>query len=202
MIISHKYKFIFIKTVKTAGTSIEVYLSNLCGEDDMLTPIYPHVEPHRARNHSEQGFGRHMGVREAKKLLPAHIWNNYYKFCVERNPWDKTLSHYHMLKHRSEVPLSLDDYLSSNNFPHNLARYTDTDGRIMVDKVIRYENLAGGLQEVFNRLSVPFKGDLGVNAKSEYRTDKRSYTEVLDKNQAAIIADNFSKEIIAHGYQF
>src|SRR5437762_6689028 len=41
MIISHKHKFIFIKTVKTAGTSLEVFLSQHCGPDDVLTPFAP-----------------------------------------------------------------------------------------------------------------------------------------------------------------
>ncbi|MEL6382956.1 MAG: chondroitin 4-O-sulfotransferase, partial [Cyanobacteria bacterium J06626_18] len=31
MIISHEYKFIFLKTRKTAGTSIEIALSKFCG---------------------------------------------------------------------------------------------------------------------------------------------------------------------------
>ncbi|NEO99049.1 MAG: sulfotransferase family 2 domain-containing protein [Symploca sp. SIO2E9] len=39
MIISHKYKYIFLKTTKTAGTSIEISLSRFCGKDDIITPI-------------------------------------------------------------------------------------------------------------------------------------------------------------------
>ena len=37
MIICHEHKFIFIKTRKTAGTSIETALSMFCGESDSLT---------------------------------------------------------------------------------------------------------------------------------------------------------------------
>lgn len=39
MIICHKYKFIFLKTRKTAGSSVEIALSRLCDEKDIVTPI-------------------------------------------------------------------------------------------------------------------------------------------------------------------
>ena len=39
VLISHKYRFIFIKTRKTAGTSVEIALSRFAGERDVITSI-------------------------------------------------------------------------------------------------------------------------------------------------------------------
>ena len=47
MIISHDYKFIFLKNRKTAGTSIEIALSKFCGPNDVITPISPEDEATR-----------------------------------------------------------------------------------------------------------------------------------------------------------
>lgn len=55
MILSHKHKFIFIKTVKTAGTSIEVDLNQIFGRTDIATPISPHIEEHKPQNF-KRGF--------------------------------------------------------------------------------------------------------------------------------------------------
>jgi len=39
MIVSERHKFVFIKGMKVAGTSIEMALSLLCGPDDIITPL-------------------------------------------------------------------------------------------------------------------------------------------------------------------
>lgn len=44
MIISHAHKFVFTKTKKTAGTSIEIELSRFCEDQDIITPISPDDE--------------------------------------------------------------------------------------------------------------------------------------------------------------
>ena len=229
MILSHKYKFIFIKTAKTAGTSIEVFLSKHCGPTDILTPIEPPVEGHQPRNYlgfispipeilnrpgkffsalqnsiaSREKFYRHMPASEVQKRVPAEVWNRYFKFCVERNPWDKVLSHYHMHAAREGGSLTLDEYLTRGRFPINYFRYTDRSGtKIIVDRILRYENLLAELGDAFSQLNIPFDGTLGITAKSEYRTDRRPYQQVFNDEQRRIVEKAFAKEIELHGYRF
>ena len=248
MILSHQYRFIFIKTAKTAGTSIEVFLSKQCGPKDIVTPIAPPVEGHQPRNYegvinpvpeilkrpgklfsalrqtitNRQKFYNHIPAREIKNRVPADVWNSYFKFCVERNPWEKVLSHYHMHAAREGGALTLDEYLARGRFPTNYFRYTDRSGtKIIVDRVLRYdvdgiarpgaeaadrvlryENLLAELGEVFSQLSIPFDGTLGVAAKSEYRTDRTPYQEVFNDKQRRIVEKAFAKEIELHGYRF
>jgi hypothetical protein len=229
MILSHKYRFIFIKTAKTAGTSIEVFLSKHCGPQDIVTPIAPPLESHQPRNYegfvnpvpeilerpgkvfsvlhhtmsSCRKFYNHMPAREVKNRVPAKVWNGYFKFCVERNPWDKVLSHYHMHAARAGGTLSLDEYLARGRFPINYFRYTDRFGeKLIVDRVVHYESLLAELREVFAHLNIPFDGSLPIAAKSEYRIDRRPYQEVFNDQQRQIVEQAFAKEIELHRYRF
>lgn len=202
MIISHKHNFIFVKNGKTASTSIEIFLSRVCASSDIVTPIHPYVEPHRPRNH--HGYYNRMTSAEIRAAVGQQLWTDYFKFCVERNPWDKALSYYHMAKFRAGGTLSLDDYLAGEEFPLNYPRYTEPGSinRIIVDRVIDFASLREGLAEVFDHLGLPFNGSLGVNAKSGYRTDRRPYQQVLTPAQADRIAAIFATEIALHGCRF
>ena len=59
LILSKAHRFIFIKGVKVGGTSVEIALSDLCGPNDIITPITPIDELRRlgsngrARNYSD-----------------------------------------------------------------------------------------------------------------------------------------------------
>lgn len=61
MIISYLHNFIFIKTKKTAGTSMEVALATHAGPDDVVTPFGPREERERFKLYPEsppQNFGK------------------------------------------------------------------------------------------------------------------------------------------------
>ncbi|MEL7003490.1 MAG: hypothetical protein AAFN93_12255 [Bacteroidota bacterium] len=227
MIISHKYKFIFIKTYKTAGTSLEMFLGHHCGPKDIVTPIYPFVDSHKPRNYrglrqfKERTYSavykkkfnlrdfvlpikfyNHMSASLVRNRINKNIWNKYFKFCIERNPWDKTLSHYHMLNHRADGKLSLDDYFEKQDFCLNYPLYLDDDGSMLVDKVIDYKNLNTELSCVFERLNIDFSGSLEARAKSNYRKNNRPYQEVFSGKQKDIIAEKFQREIMLHEYTY
>lgn len=228
MVISHEYRFIFLKTYKTGGTSVEVHLSKVCGEGDVLTPIWPHVETHRARHHKglwnpfpelldrtdrhtarklvdlarADRFYNHIPATTLRHRVPRRIWNSYFKFCVERNPWDKTLSHYWMVRERTGGSMSFAEYLGRGDFCQNHPIYCDRDGGLMVDQVLRYESMSEDMGKVFARLGVPFDGSFGVQAKGEHRKDRAPYRERFLPDQRDIVARAFSREIAMHGYAF
>lgn len=233
MIISHKYKFIFIKTRKTAGSSIQIYLSPLCDEQDIFTQIDKPEQPYTPRNFrglynpipelienwqspkkimitlgrflTLKKFQSHIKAREVKDRISHEIWNTYYRFCIERNPWDKVLSHYHFVRQRYRRynnNISFDKYLRVAELPYNYTKYTDINGNIIVDSVIKYENLNEELGKVFIQLGIPFNDSLCANEKAHYRTDKRPYQEVYSEKQKLLVEKLFEKEIQMHGYEF
>ena len=79
--ISHKHKFIFIHINKTGGSSLEHALKKYC------------------ENFSNRKF-KHQCLFDKLENNPPlisqckHLLEEYFKFTIVRNPWDKELSDY------------------------------------------------------------------------------------------------------------
>ena len=78
MIINHKYKFIFIKSFKTARTSLEIAVSKFCDNKDIITPIIEEDEKIRkALNYrgpqNYNNMKEHMSVSEIRKKIDVDI---------------------------------------------------------------------------------------------------------------------------------
>ena len=79
MIVSHEHKFIFLKTKKTAGTSVELALTELCGPDDVITPLTEIDEAQRAGKRGAQNWRLH-GWWDSPRFLWKRRW---LKFTAE-----------------------------------------------------------------------------------------------------------------------
>ena len=224
MILSHKYKFIFIKTRKTAGSSIEYNLSKCLGEKDVLTPLdnILHTEDAVSRNYvihnrfsivlRELGliklskyfrdeFNTHEHCMKIKRMIGSRIWNSYFKFCVEREPVDKCLSYYFMRKNSpyskpSRKKMSWDHFVKKGNFPVDDDFYVYKNN-LMVDKIIKFENLNSEFSEVLNYLNIK---NVNLNKKVN-----NTFRETLDfevtNDHKKVIYKAFRKTLPYTGYR-
>lgn len=205
MIVSHQHRFIFLRTRKTAGTSVEVALSQFCGPDDIITPISPEDEQHRTelgfrgpqntgfpllkysprdfgsriRKRSMKQFYNHMPAEEVRRALGSATWDSYFKFTVERDPYDKAISRYWWSTRSEEPRPSIEDFLlrTQKNQISNWPIYSN-DSEILADMIIQYEDLPRSLGDVGARLGLPLRLP-ERRLKGEHRIDRRHYSEVL-----------------------
>ena len=68
MIVSHQHRFVFVKTRKTAGTSIEIALAQHCGPDDIITPI-DEVDEQIRRNLGHRGPQNFEDRKKAEGII-------------------------------------------------------------------------------------------------------------------------------------
>lgn len=102
MLVSHKHNFIYTKTVKTAGSTVEAYFEKYCREDNkkVLTLNDQQVSETgivgfkgRRKRRNIQWY-HHMPAEKIKKQLGNNVWDSYFKFTVVRNPFDQLVSYY------------------------------------------------------------------------------------------------------------
>lgn len=205
MIISHKYKFIFIRTRKTASTSTEIALSRVLGEQDIITPVCDRDEQIRIREGGKtpqnyEGYYNHMLASEVKLMIGEKTWNEYYKFCFERNPWDKVISLYFHRYKQGPRPTFTQFIDSGECFDAYNYKLYSIDDAVAVDFIGRYESLENDLAKVCNKLNIaPLQLP---SAKTQFRLDKRHYSQFIVQKEREKLEVLFQKEIDLHNYQF
>lgn len=193
-IISFDPRFIFIKTRKTAGTSLEVHFAARCTASAIVTPIYPANPLHVPRNADR--YYNHMPAREIRTARPEDF-DAAYKIAFERHPVDKSLSFYAMLSHSPYHhdpygPQSWHEFVERGEFPVDDGLYTDDDGTLLVDRLYRYEELDQSLRDISARTGLRYAA-LAVREKSGFRRDDiPRFTDVM--------ADIATRDRIMHAF--
>ncbi len=211
-IISFRYNFIFVKTRKAGGTSVEVALSKRIEQRAIVTPILPAVEGHTPRNyesnHGSMGvFYNHMTALEIQERLGKTLFGNMYKFTIEREPVSKCISHFHMLRNSSLhnnngcYKLSWDEYCEAGDFPIDIEKYSDIrKGRrqLICDEVIPYEAMNARLGEIMKERGID-EFTISEREKSQYSKNKIVYIDNVTPAQKVAIYDAFLESLTVSG---
>ncbi len=217
MIVCHRHRFIFITTRKTSGTRIEAALAKFCADGDLVTGIaangatrartngtvaltrYRPVDWLRLMVRGERArFDKHLAAKRIRDLVGETIWGRYFKFCVERDPWEKAVALYDQRMRDSKQRPTIATFLAEAR-PESLSNYAmySIDGALAVDRVIRYEYLDSELEAVRNLLNLPEPIVLPDDLQPP-----RHYSAVLGPNERALIDAACAREIELFGYAF
>lgn len=218
MLISHRYRFIFLRTEKTGSTSVLHALRELCGISvAALAAGQPErddvVRGHRGtlRRYFPSVFGLwfHANASQVRTVLGEEKFKDYFKFSIERNPWDRQISLYsHRHKKRGVKDLSnFDRDMRSplwramhHSRLDNWGIYS-IDGKPCFDYMIKYEQLSEGFDEVLRRVGAAGKVQLAHRNSSD-RKDGGDYRALYSPETRALVAKWHAREIEAFGYTF
>ena len=186
MLISHPYRFIFVKTVKTAGTSVEAFLEPFCCPPGHVvehwTPTlisdYGVVGQRWPQNDRDNlGFYNHMSAAEIRDRCTQFY--DYTRLTVVRDPYDRAISYFHFthptftppggiplveamaLLQRGERETLQERFVSflRHGLPDEQALLC-IDGSLAVQRWIRFEKLYQDLEQLASDLALPLERPL------------------------------------------
>jgi len=227
VIVSHRHRFIFVRTRKTAGTSVEIALSKFCGPADVITrdaddalrrelgypgpqndggiPLreYTFSEWRRLLTRGERArFKNHMPAARIRALVGEAVWCSYYKFAIERNPWDKAISLYFWRTREANPRPPLLAFLKSVGARSlSNSHIYFIDGAPAVDRIVEYDRLGDELEEIRTRIGLPEPLTL-PRAKATHRAERSHYSALIGPAERAVIDAACAREIALLGYRF
>ncbi len=210
VLVCHKHDFIFLKTRKTAGTSIEMALETLCvppGQE--ITEFRPKqlseygIVGSRGDDYKLKGFRRisrpwdwrnHRPASFVFRMLGKDEWNRRKKITAVRNPFDRMVSYYHYAaQFRPDAPKDFREIREDfRDFCYAGKWKTDRNivflrGKYIIDHAVRFEHMSDDLRSIAKTLGLPLDPDAIPVTKSMASTRK-----------AHDVPDYYTKDVINH----
>ena len=155
---------------------------------------------------NKKSFGKKFAIQpqnayatEIKKYF-NYEWNNFFKFCVVRNPWERIESFY---KWFDQKEIGFERFVkklySDSNFRDTFKgldsrNYYEINGKLCVDYIIKYENLNQDFNKILKKFSYPETSNF-----PKFKIKNDSVKQTLQTIE--IIQEMFSEEISYFNYK-
>ncbi|HYE34979.1 sulfotransferase family 2 domain-containing protein [Methylocaldum sp.] len=217
MLLSLRYKFLFVHIAKTGGTSIRNALWRQKWTDPYRIPQFLCSRLSEMTGHKIGAkFPRHAKIIAAKEMLPREVFEGLFKFAFVRNPWDLQVSSYHHIRReRPQLITHVDSFEAFLRWKFDPARppqyhadmstelqsdyVIDLHGNTIVDFLGRYEFLVEDFEKACRRIGIQTPKLPHSRKATDRRKDYRSY---YDDVTAQLVADHYRLDIERFGYRF
>lgn len=208
--ISHKYKFIFFAYPKTGSATVRNMLDEY---SDIRATTYK-------KRTKENPFYSHITALETKKIFEERGWDydSYFKFVVIRNPYSRIVSLYNMsfrnmpfrtylskLKNHGSggMPGGAQDDKWKVNGVYSLLNFAGDGEELLVDQVIKLEDMNSELPKLFTKLGIPPPSKIPRRNIGNYSTKTgkgRDWKEYYDKQTSDKIKQLYGWELAKYNY--
>jgi hypothetical protein len=206
MPVNHGLKVIFIHIPKTAGTAVEHALGMHGELSDIGIERYLNQEMNY--NLLFGGGLQHFNARLIRKYLGKNRFDEYYKFTIVRNPYDRLVSFVGSRngKWHKKEKLSKEQFIDhlkqsqrifksgSAPLPRSQYEYVTFKGKLVVNSVLHFENLNNEIDDLSSELKFEIK--LEHRMKS-YHDDYRFYYDEYSKK---LVRKIYKKDFDYFGY--
>ena len=212
MYVSHKYKLIFLRTPKTASSSLsEFFIKNIPDPDAIYTPVedsnIPPTLSNEVINKYKINFAYyHFTLQDLVEngIITKQQALEYRSIAVVRDPIDRQKSFYYFYKKWKSVgtPPSIEQYnawtSSKGSFlgePNSAILQSDIlklDGEIRGEYWL-YENIANDLSHMMRELNLQVTHPL-PNHKNDFRTN-RANEITFDKKAMDKLHETFGADV-------
>lgn len=204
MIISDKNKFVFIHIPKNSGTAMTKELQKTYENTKLLKLC--------ERDGINIGIDKmHLYYDVIYQFISKNVLDNYFKFCIIRNPYNKLYSAWNFIKKRhgynnvndfikyklNEEFIYGKELIPGDARVHYRPQFTfvyDNEGNKFANFIIRYENLNEDISEM-NK-----KYDLNIPLYDNGNTQK-SYINLLNKESILKINSLYEKDFKLFNYE-
>ena len=192
--------YIYIRIPRTGSTSISKVLAN-------------------------QGSWPHFYASLVRDLIGEQSYNEKFVFASVRNPWDRLVSWYHFNCHDTRAGDTQKQKYKSLGFkgwimescphvgwkPHHFAHQpedpicqltwiTDDNGKIIVDHIVRLENLQSDLEQIKDKLGL---SSLRVPVLNQsHQRKEKNYRTYYDQETKNKVFKLFEEDIRTFKYEF
>jgi hypothetical protein len=206
MLISSKYRFIFIHVYKNAGSSITSALKPFAQNkwQKFVNPLgkilgISHFDP--------KPYPSHIHATDLMSKMGRKSFDSYFKFGIVRNPWDWQVSLYTYVLGKPSHPLhekvkrfrNFDEYLDwryTKPVTYQKSFLFSEKNEQLVDFIGRFEKLDSDFSIICSKI--------GINAKLGRRNISRikPYREYYNKQTIELVRKAFKPDIELFNYDF
>lgn len=213
----------YIKVQKDRSNSVVGEVYSLKGFDENKC-IFVHIPKAGGVSLSKSlfnnlGYG-HLYIKNYKYIFNYNEFNNYFKFSIVRNPWDRLVSAYFFLKAGGFHDIDKKWYIN------NLSKYQDFDefvlkwvnksniykwihfipqfefvtinSKLNVDKIYHIENMDFAVNDLEKRLNK----SISLSHKNKTVSRKKDYRQYYTQKTKNIVEQVYSEDIQLFNYSF